>query len=87
MIAAGRRAGLRPAPRNPQPVARRWRAPGALRTVASSKRVLAEMQMNIHLGVRTLALLAVVAAATIILVHPGVAADPALNAALLLGRN
>jgi hypothetical protein len=45
------------------------------------------MQMNIHLGVRTLALLAVVAAATVILVHPGVAADPALNAALLLGRN
>ena len=43
--------------------------------------------MNIHLGVRTLALLAVVAAATMILVHPGVASDPALNAVLLLGRN
>ena len=43
--------------------------------------------MNIHLGVRTLALLAVVAAATVILVHPGAAADPALNALLLLGHN
>jgi len=48
---------------------------------------LAEMQMNIHLGVRTLALLAVVAAATLILVHAGGAPDPALNAMLLLGRN
>jgi len=45
------------------------------------------MQMNIHLGVRTLALLAVVAAATIALVHAGEAPDPALNAMLLLGRN
>jgi hypothetical protein len=45
------------------------------------------MQMNIHLGLRTLALLAVVAAATVILVHPGAAADPALGAMLLLGRN
>ncbi|WP_267877475.1 hypothetical protein [Massilia putida] len=43
--------------------------------------------MNIPLGVRTLALLAVVAAATIILVHPGTAPDPALTAMLLLGRS
>jgi hypothetical protein len=43
--------------------------------------------MNIQLGVRTLALLALVAAATIILVHPGGAADPALHAVLLLGLN
>lgn len=43
--------------------------------------------MNIHLGVRTLALLAVVAAATVILMHAGGAPDPALNAILLLGRN
>jgi len=43
--------------------------------------------MNIHLGVRTLALLAVVAAATIILVHPGAAPDSALNVPLLLGRS
>ena len=43
--------------------------------------------MNIHLGVRTLALLAVVAAATIILVHPGAAPLPALNALLLFGRS
>ncbi|WP_267874963.1 hypothetical protein [Massilia sp. Root335] len=42
--------------------------------------------MNIHLGLRTLALLAVVAAATIILVHPGAAASPALNAMLSFGR-
>jgi hypothetical protein len=49
--------------------------------------MLAEMQMNIHLGVRTLALLAVVAAATLIIVHPGGTADPALTAMLLLGRN
>ena len=87
MTDTGRRAGLRPAPRNPQPVARRWRAPGALRTVASSKRVLAEMQMNIHLGLRTLALLAIVAATTVVLVHPDAGAGPALNAMLLLGRN
>jgi hypothetical protein len=45
------------------------------------------MQMNIHLGVRTLAVLAVVAAATIILVHPGAAPDPALGALLSLGRS
>lgn len=43
--------------------------------------------MNIHLGVRTLAVLAVVAAATVILVHPGTAPEPALNAMLLLGRS
>ncbi|WP_267876930.1 hypothetical protein [Massilia rhizosphaerae] len=43
--------------------------------------------MNIHLGVRTLALLAVVAAATFILVHSGVASDPAMNAMLLLSHN
>jgi len=41
--------------------------------------------MNIHLGLRTLALLAIVAAATAILVHAD--AGPALNAMLLLGRN
>jgi hypothetical protein len=45
------------------------------------------MQMNIHLGLRTLALLAVVAAATTILIHPGAAPDPALAAMLSLGRN
>jgi hypothetical protein len=45
------------------------------------------MQMNLHLCVRTLALLAVVAAATIVLVHPGGTADPALIAMLLLGPN
>jgi hypothetical protein len=45
------------------------------------------MQMNIHLGLRTLALLAIVAAATAVLVHPGGAAAPALSAVLLLGRN
>ena len=43
--------------------------------------------MTIHLGLRTLALLAIVAAATIILVHPDGPADPALSAMLLLGRN
>jgi len=43
--------------------------------------------MNIHLGLRTLALLAIVTAATVILVHPDTAAGPALNAMLLLGRN
>jgi hypothetical protein len=87
MTDTGRRAGLLPAPRNPQSVAHRWRAPAAIRTVSASKRVLAEMQMSIHLGLRTLALLAVVAAATVILVHPGAGADPALNALLLLVRN
>ena len=87
MIAAGRRAGLLSTPRNPQPVAHRWREPAAIRTVAASKRVLAEMQMNIHLGLRTLALLAIVTAATVILVHPDAGAGPALNAMLLLGRN
>jgi hypothetical protein len=43
--------------------------------------------MNTHLGVRILALLAVVAAATLILVHPGAGPDPALNALLSLGRS
>ena len=43
--------------------------------------------MNLHLGLRTLALLAIVAAATVILVLPGAAADPALGAMLLLVRN
>ena len=43
--------------------------------------------MNIHLGLRTLALLAIVAAATAILVHADAGAGPALNAMLLLGRN
>jgi hypothetical protein len=38
---------------------------------------------------RTLLLLAVVSAATLVLVHPGLAgaADPALNAMLVVGRN
>ena len=43
--------------------------------------------MNIHLGLRTLALLAIVAAATVILVHPDAGTAPAVNAMLLLGRN
>ena len=47
--------------------------------------------MNIPLGVRTLVLLAVVAAATAILVHPGfvrtgAAPDPALGIAPTLGH-
>ena len=87
MTDTGHRAGLLSTPRNPQPVAHRWREPAAIRTVAASKRVLAEMQMSIHLGLRTLALLAVVTAATVVLVHPGGGAEPALNALLLLGRN
>jgi hypothetical protein len=43
--------------------------------------------MNIHLGLRTLALLAFVAAATVILVHSGAAADPAMHAMMLLGHH
>jgi len=43
--------------------------------------------MNLQLGLRTLALLALVATATVVLVHPGTAPDPALTAMLLLGRS
>ena len=43
--------------------------------------------MNLQLGLRTLALIALVAAATVVLVHPGTAPDPALSAMLLLGRS
>ena len=48
--------------------------------------------MNIVLGLRTLALLAIVALATVVLVQPhlvgaGAAPDPALNFVPALGRN
>jgi len=49
--------------------------------------------MNMTLGCRTLALLALVVLATLALVHPGlltglgVAPDPALNAMLAIARN
>lgn len=49
--------------------------------------------MNIELGLRTCALLALVALATLALVHPGLltgslaSADPALNAMLAIARN
>ena len=48
---------------------------------------MTDMQMNLQLGLRTLALLALVAAATLVLVHPGAAPDPALAAMLQLGRS
>lgn len=45
--------------------------------------------MNLHLGLRTLLLLAVVTAATVVLVHPDLAGtgDPALGALPVIGRN
>lgn len=45
--------------------------------------------MNLTLGLRTLLLLAVVTAATLVLVHPGLAGagDSALNAMLVVGHN
>lgn len=45
--------------------------------------------MNLTLGLRTLLLLAVVTAATLVLVHPGLtgASDPVLSAMLVVGRN
>jgi hypothetical protein len=57
--------------------------------VAPSKQVLADTQMNIVLALRTLLLLAFVAAATAVLLHPGLGAvnDTAANAMLMLARN
>jgi hypothetical protein len=45
--------------------------------------------MNLTLGLRTLLLIAFVAAATTVLLHPGLdaAADPTANAMLMLARN
>lgn len=45
--------------------------------------------MNLTLGLRTLLLLAVVTAATLVLVHPGLigAGAPVLSAMLVVGRN
>jgi len=44
--------------------------------------------MNLNLGVRTLLLLAVVTAATVVLVHPALGnGRPALDALLVLARN
>jgi hypothetical protein len=51
------------------------------------------MDMNMELGCRTLALLALVALATLALVHPGLVTgsvatpDPALGAMLAIARN
>jgi len=78
-----------PDPRKLQPVAVRWHAVVHLYRVAASKQVLTDMQMNLTLGLRTLLLLALVTAATLVLVHPGLtgAADPVLSAMLVVGRN
>jgi hypothetical protein len=43
--------------------------------------------MNLNLGVRTLLLLAVVTAATVVLVHPALGGHPALDALLVLARS
>lgn len=45
--------------------------------------------INLALGLRTLLLLAVVSAATLVLVHPGLAGggDPALGGMLAVGHN
>jgi hypothetical protein len=43
--------------------------------------------MNLTLGLRTLLLLALVTAATLVLVHSGLAGAPALKAMLVVGRN
>jgi hypothetical protein len=47
------------------------------------------MQMNLALGLRTLLLLAVVTAATLVLVHPGLTGpgDPVLSAMTVVGLN
>jgi hypothetical protein len=56
--------------------------------VAASKQVLSELQMNSLLALRTLLLLAFVAAATAVLVQPGLdAVDPAVHAMLMVARN
>jgi hypothetical protein len=77
------------APRKAHPVASAWRTPGRSGTVAASKQVLSELQMNSHLALRTLLLLAFVAMAAAVLVHPGLGGtgDPAADAMLMLARN
>jgi len=89
MRTLGRRPQAQPAPRNLHFVAHAWRRPGGAGTVASSKQVLSDLQMNSLLALRTLLLLAFVAAATAVLMHPGLGAsgDPAANAMLMFARN
>ena len=85
----GYRSQAQPAPRKLQPVAHAWRTGARMGTVAASKQVLSDLQMNSLLALRTLLLLAFVAVATAVLVQPGlgVAADPAGHAMLMVARN
>ena len=78
-----------PAPLKTHPVASAWPTHWCIGTVAASKQVLSELQMNSHLALRTLLLLAFVAVAAMVLVHSGLggAGDPAADAMLMLARN
>jgi hypothetical protein len=64
-----------------------------LRKVATSKKVLNETPMNLQLGLRTLVLLTVVAASTVVLVNPelfggaSAATAPAIRSMLVIGHN
>jgi hypothetical protein len=83
------RPQAQPAPSKLQPVASGWRVAAAIGTVAASKQVLSDLQMNSLLALRTLLLLALVAAAMAVLVHNGLgtAGDTAANAMLMVARN
>jgi hypothetical protein len=83
------RPKAQPAPSKLQPVASAWRLVLRPGTVASSKQVLSDQQMNSLLALRTLLLLALVAAAMVVLVQPGLggAGDAAANAMLMVARN
>lgn len=85
----GYRPQAQPGPRKLHPVADAWRPAARMGTVAASKQVLSDLQMNSLLALRTLLLLAFVVVATAILVQPGLgfSADPAAHAMLMVARN
>ncbi len=88
-MSCGYRPQAQPAPSKLHPVAHAWRAGSRMGTVAASKQVLSDLQMNSLLALRTLLLLAFVVVATAILVQPGLglSGDPATHAMLMVARN
>jgi hypothetical protein len=88
-VSLGHRIQAQPAPRKLQPVAGAWRRAAGMGKVAASKQVLSELHMNSLLALRTLLLLALVVAATALLVQSGLggAGDPAAHAIPVLARN
>ena len=85
----GYRPQAQPAPSKLHPVAHAWRSMAPMGTVATSKQVLSDLQMNSLLALRTLLLLAFVVVATAVLVQPGlgVSSDATVHAMLMVARN